>query len=40
MYTLEQRERAVELYVRYGRKATATMRVGTESDSCASIALS
>ena len=26
MYTLEQRERAVELYVRYGRKATATMR--------------
>lgn len=26
MYTLEQRKRAVELYIRYGLKATATMR--------------
>ena len=26
MYTLEQRERVVWLYVRYGRKATATVR--------------
>ena len=26
MYTLEQRKRAVELYIRYGLKATATIR--------------